>query len=205
MKKVLLSLVILLFCNSSFAERLLPVDFIGQPQMLLKDSNVNACGIRFMGIQSPSDSSDSSAPIWIADASFMLYSNNMGLVKALISESTVSALSKNNKKVNKKTFNTFWMKADNSPATNPVKGNAVDGEDAGSKIYITDIDPLISLYLAAMSGEHIKLAYKFKDESKNMILYGKVSLSEDDFKQIKGCMDELASLIAKDTLPKNSK
>lgn len=56
-----------------------------------------------------------------------------------------------------------------------------------------------------MSGEKIKLAYKFKDESKNMILYGKVSLSEDDFKQIEGCMGELATLIAKDTLPKGSK
>ncbi|CAN4265615.1 hypothetical protein MCECM63_00110 [Methylophilaceae bacterium] len=129
----------------------------------------------------------------------------MGLVKALFSESTVGALSKNNKKVNKKTFNTFWMKADNSPATKPIKGNAVDGEDAGSKIYITDTDPLISLYLAIMSGEQIKLAYKFKDESKNMILYGKVSLNEDDFKQIKSCMGELATLIAKDTLPENSK
>jgi hypothetical protein len=205
MKKVLLSLVILLFCNSSFAERLLPVDFIGQPQMLLKDSNVNACGIRFMGIQSPSDSSDNSAPIWIADASFMLYRNNMGLVKALISESTVGAISKNSKKVSQKTFNTFWIKADNNPATSPVKGNAIDGEDAGSRIYITETDPLISLYLAIMSGEQIKLAYKFKDESKNMILYGKVSLNEDDFKQVKGCMGELAKLIAKDTLPENSK
>jgi hypothetical protein len=205
MRKVILSLLIILFCNSCFAERLLPVDFIGQPQMLLKDSNVNACGIRFVGLQSPADASDNAAPIWIADASFMLYRNNIGLVKALISESTVGELYKKNKKETQKTFNTFWMKADNNPATTPIKGRAVDGESAGSKIYATETDSVISLYSAVMSGEQIKLAYKFKDETKSMILYGKVSLSEDDFKQIKGCIDELATLIAKDTLPENSK
>jgi hypothetical protein len=97
------------------------------------------------------------------------------------------------------------MKADNNPATTPIKGRAVDGESAGSKIYATETDSVISLYSAVMSGEQIKLAYKFKDETKSMILYGKVSLSEDDFKQIKGCIDELATLIAKDTLPENSK
>ena len=193
------------FANNSFAERLLPIDFIGQPQMMLKESNTNACGIRIVGIQSPADISNKSEPIFIADASFMIYRNNIGIVKALISESTVGAFLKQSKNVNPKIFNTFWMKADSHPATAPIQGQAVNGETAGSKIYVTDTDSVINLYSAAMSGETIKLAYKFKDDSKSIILYGKVALSEDDSKQVQSCMNELANMIAKDTLPESAK
>ena len=195
-----ISFLFLLFSYSSFAERLLPIDFIGQVQMSVKDSNTNGCGIRMVGIQTPSDLNDKSAPIWIADASFMIYRSNIGMVKALISESKLGEMNKNNKRVNNKAFSTFWIKADQHAATSPIKGKAVNGETEGSKIYVTDPDSVINLYLAVLSGENLKLAYKFKDDSKDMILYGKVSLKEDEVHQLGGCMNELAKLMEKDTL-----
>lgn len=198
--RLFLNFLFLLFSLSSFAERLLPIDFVGQIQMSVKDSNTNGCGIRFVGIQTPKDFTDKAAPIWVADASFMLYRNNIGLVKALISESKLSEMNKSNKKVNDRAFTTFWIKADKHAATSPIKGKAVNGETEGSKIYATDPDSVINLYLAVLSGEDLKLAYKFKDESKDMILYGRVSLKEDEINQLQGCMNELATLMAKDTL-----
>lgn len=197
--KSFLHVLFILFSSNSFAERVLPIDFIGQVQMSVKDSNTNGCGIRMVGIQTPTDLDDKSAPIWIADASFMIYRNNIGMVKALISKSKLSEM--NSKKANDIAFTTFWIKADNHAATSPIKGKAVNGETEGSKIYVTDPDTVINLYLAVLSGEHLKLAYKFKDESKDKILYGKVSLKDDEVRQLQGCMNELATLMSKDTLP----
>lgn len=182
-------------CNS-FAERLMPIDFTGQVQMSVKDLNTHGCGIRFVGVQTPMDLNNKAERIWLVDASFMIYENGMGLVKALIAETKISEINK--KKNNYQVFNTFWLKADNHPITSPIKGRAVDGETKGSKIYATDIDSIINLYLAVLSGEQLKLAYKFKDQSKDVIFYGKVSLKDDEINQITVCMSELSSLVIKD-------
>jgi uncharacterized protein (DUF2147 family) len=195
----ILHVLFVLFSSNSFAERLLPMDFIGQVQMSVKDLNTYGCGIRFVGVQTPTDLNNKAELIWLVDASFMIYRNGMGLVKALIAENKISEMI--TMKNNYKAFNTFWMKADNHPITSPIKGKAVDGETTGSKIYGTDIDSLINLYSTVIAGEQFKLGYKFKDKSKDMIFYGKVSLKEDEILQVQGCINELTALMEKDTFP----
>ena len=190
MKKIISTLVLICLCNPAFSAPILPIEFEGQPQILFKDLNTDACGVRFLGAQSP-EIFDKSAKVFIPDASFMIYRQGVGMVKAVLLETTMGGMIKESKIM---TFKTFWMKANNHPQTAPTSGMAVDGENKGSKIYISSLDSVLSVLVGLMSGEKIKLGYVFEDEAKNLIVSGKVTLSDSERQEVMNCLEELKVL-----------
>jgi hypothetical protein len=199
MRKVVLALLLqigLLSSGNCVAERLFPATFIGQPVMHLKDGSVQACGVRFMGFDAPLNASNSKESVWVSDASFMLDRGGYGLVKAILKKATVGDV------LNKRTpvlqaFNSFWIKAPGAASTQPVNGKVGDGENKGSKIYVTDIVSVMALHEAILDHKSIQLGIKSKD-SNDFALYGEVKLSEKEFEQVGSCMDELIGLMQKD-------
>lgn len=188
--KIIIMLFAFMFPITCFAERLLPVDFIGQPFMNLREGVIQSCGVRFVGYQTPANLSNPKENLWFSDASFMFDRSGAGMVKAILSKITVDGVYKN-KKPDIQTYKTFWIKVAGTDATKPIKGNAIVGETKGSKIYATDGIGVMKIYTAFVSNEPIQIGYKFNDDSNDFALYGKISLSDDEFKQINSCMNEL--------------
>ncbi len=195
-KSTVLLLVGLLLPGSCFAERLLSASFIGQPVLLLNEGNIQSCGIRFVGFEQPINPSNPNESLWFPDASFMLDRQGFGRVKAVLTKSTVGAVN-TGKKPNVQSFKTFWIKVPGSEATKPVNGKAIDGESAGSKLYITDAIGVMKIYEATSEHKPIQLGFKFED-SNDFAFYGEVTLGEKEFEQVSPCMGELINLIQKD-------
>lgn len=122
-----------------FVERLMPVDFIGQPLMNLRDGVIQYCGVRFVGYETPANLSNPKENLWFTDASFMFDRSGVGMVKAILSKITVDGVYKN-LKPDIQTYKTFWIKVAGIDATKPIKGNAEDGETKGSKIYALQME-----------------------------------------------------------------
>lgn len=197
-KNALFLLVGLLVSGSCFAERLLAASFYGQPVMLLNGGAVQSCGIRFVGVETPANPTNPKESIWFPDTSFMLDRRGYGMVKAILNKSTVGDINIGNKKQTNQPFKTFWIKAPNADATKPVKGEAIDGETQGSKLYVTAPISVMELYAAVSKHKPIQLGIKFDDDANDFALYGEVTLSEQDFNQVASCMSELMGLIQKD-------
>lgn len=195
-KSTLLLLVGLLLSGSCFAERLLSATFTGQPTLLLKDGNIQSCGVRFVGFEAPINPSNPKESIWFSDASFMLDRGGFGMVKAILKKSTIGAINTGGKQT-VQTFKTFWIKAPNADATQPINGKVIDGENEGSKLYIADAIGVMNLYKAISEHKPIQLGFKFVD-SNDFAFYGEVALSEKEFEQVRSCMDELIGLMQKD-------
>lgn len=201
--KIFIMAFLLMFSGTCFAERLIPVSFIGQPFINLRDGVVQSCGVRFVGYETPVNPSNSKEFLWFSDASFMLDRSGAGMVKAILSKNTVDGVAKNNKPV-VQTFKTFWIKVAGADATKPIKGNAIDGETKGSKIYATDGIGIMKIYTAFVNNEPINIGYKFVDDSSDFALFGEIALSDKEFIQTKSCMDELIGKIQDDSAKLNS-
>jgi len=183
--------------GNCLAEKLTPVDFIGQPFMNLREGVVQSCGVRFVGYETPLNLSNPKENLWFSDSSFMLDRSGVGMVKAILSKNTIGGVTKN-QKPDIQTFKTFWIKVAGADATKPIKGNAIEGETKGSKIYATDVIGIMKIYTAFVSNEPIQIGYKFDDDLNDFALFGKISLSDDEFKQVNSCMNELIEKIQHD-------
>lgn len=197
-KNAVFLLVGLLVSGNCFAERLLAASFHGQPVMLLKDGAVRSCGIRFVGIQTPANTSNPKESLWFPDASFMLDRRGYGMVKTILNQTTVGDINIGNRQQTPQPFKTFWMKAPIADATKPLKGEVINGETQGSKLYVTAPISVMELYAAVSKHKPIQLGIKFDDDANDFALYGEVTLSEQDFNQVASCMSELMGLIQKD-------
>lgn len=200
MKKVfLIILCCFSFPDTSLAERVLSVDFTGQPLMNLNKGVIQACGIRYIGVEAPANPSNLTETVWVSDASFMLDRSGVGIVKAVINKSTVGDIAKGAEggKIIAQEFKTFWMKPKEKAATHPLRGEAVDGENKPSKIYITDMDSITNLYDDVLQERPIMLGLQFEDGN-DFAFSGVVRLKNAEINQVTSCMGELLSLIEKD-------
>jgi hypothetical protein len=168
---------------------MLPIEFKGQPTVLLKDGSITSCGIRFFGVESPINGGSIDEPLYVSDASFMVDKRNIGMVKALIYKTSPDQMEKNVVPQSIQ-FNSFWIKANGAQATVPLDGKVLDGDDKNSKLYITDIEPIFKLFLGVLSKDPINIGFKFKDNN-DFAFYGKVQISEADSTQISSCIHEL--------------
>ena len=205
MKQILTFIVFLIFSNTSMAERMLKTDgFIGQPMLFLKEGNVDACGIRFMGVQTPVDVNNPKEKLWVVDASFMLNRAGYGAVKATLNSSTVGSMMKSSNTagdLSVVSFETFWIKAAGAEASQSIATGkkTLDGENKGSRMYPTEAMPVIKLYEAAISGEPILIGYKFKKGSDDFAFSAKVTLTEEESNQTQSCINELLNHMMTDT------
>lgn len=160
--------------------------FVGQPLLFLENDNIQACGIRFVGVNAPTNKQQT---IWMADASFMVDRNSGGMVKAWLLKTSVNALN-NGKQPVAETFKTFWIKTPKVRATKPVGEKPINDGD-GAKIYMSDATSVIGLYRAVIEKKPIQLSYTFTDDTKDFTLYGKVSMSEEELSQASSCLNKL--------------
>ena len=127
-------------------------------------------------------------------ASFMLAGNGLGIVKADTQRFSVGESLKGMKPV-PETFASFWIKAPDVSATQPVKGKT--SEDGKGKIYSSDADSVLGLFQAVKEGKPIQIGYLFKDGQKDFAMYGRVNMSVEDAMQVSSCMHELINLTKK--------
>lgn len=196
MFKLSMFLLLLSMSQFSYAERLMPMEFIGQPLMLLDGGNPQSCGIRVVGIQPPLDINNPNEVLLAPDGSFMLDRKGYGLVKALAYKTTVKDVS-SQKAPEDMPFKGFWFKAANVKATTPLL-KTIQGEQKHSLIYATDADSIVGLYGAVLENQPIQFALKFENGAEDVAFYGKVIIREDEIQQVMSCMSELSNLVNKD-------
>jgi hypothetical protein len=198
-KNIVVALLYICFSCNSFAERVFLVNFVGQPLMSLKNDHVQTCGVRFMAVNAPDNPSSMNEVVWVPDASFNLDRSGFGMVKAVLNKTTVGDVAKDKVgKIAGQEFKTFWMKASGKPATHPIKGEAVDGENKPSKIYATYANSVLNLYEDITQKRPIILGINFGDAN-DFAFSGVVSLKEKELEQLDSCMNELLSLIIEDS------
>ena len=193
---MLTALALFCFALLSYAERLMPMEFIGQPLMLLEKGNPQSCGIRIVGIQTPLNFNNPNEVLFAPDGSFMFDKKGYGLVKALAYQITVKDVT-SDKAAKDIPFKSFWFKADNFKATTPII-KPYKGEQKYSLLYATEADSVIGLYNAVLNNEVIKFALKFENASQDVAYYGKVSIKKDELQQVVSCMDELTAQMSKE-------
>ena len=195
MKKLFIFITFITLAIPSFAERLMPIEFVGQPVLHLTDGRPSACGIRFLGVQSPADENNPNETIWVPDGSFMIYRKGYGLVKAVAIQSDVKSLLEHKVPVGQ-SFKSFWFKVEGQKATVPLTP-ITKGDNENSKLYVTDLTSVVEIYSSIIEGKILQFALKF-DNGNDIAFYGKVRLKPDEKQQILSCMNELSNLIQED-------
>lgn len=187
-----LFLLFLLASLPCFAEVLRPMDFEGQPVILVTDGKISLCGIRFFGVESPVGSDNKNAKIWASDASVSITSGRAGLVKATALQSTIEKIEK---KVDPSVqeISTFWIKTSGSDASYPLDGVTLNGDELGSKMYPTDGRPVVAIIKSIFEGNPVQLGFRFADSTRDFAFYGKVSLTLQDANQVRSCIGELVN------------
>lgn len=181
------SLIMLLPC---YGEVLRPIEFEGQPTVLMEDGNVSLCGIRFFGIEANENISNPTSKIWVSDASVNIAKSGFGMAKAIALTTNLEAFQKSEKPTSKAIKN-FWIKTQGTEATMPIDGVARNGDVKNSKIYVTSITPALRIITAIVEGKAIQIGYKFDDSFMDFAFYGKVKLAKEDVEQLSGCIEEL--------------
>lgn len=196
--KILTVLMTIMLPATCLAERLMPINFSGQPLMNLKEGAVDSCGVRFVGFTSPANPSNKEEQLWVSDASFMLVRGGVGIVKAVLSKTTVGNVNENKLETISQSFKTFWIKVDGEDSTKPINGDALDGETKGSKLYATKAVGLMRIYNAFVNKEPVQIGYKFNNDLSDLAFFGNISISGDEFNQINLCMNELLEKMHQD-------
>ena len=197
MIKLMATFLLLTFAQYSYAERLMPMEFIGQPLMLLDEGNLQSCGIRIVGVQFPVDTNNPNELLWSADGSFMVNRNGYGLVKATASQITLNDITIQKASTNK-TLKSFWFKAEGVKATTPLT-KVIQGEQKYSLLYSTNAESVLGLYRSVLNDKSIQFALKFEKGAQDVAFYGTVNIQKEELQQVISCMNELAALVTKDT------
>ena len=186
--KLFVMLILALLSGNSQAERLLATKgFAGQPLVTVQDGAIQSCGIRFVGINTPSKKNET---IWIADASFLIDKSDQAVVKASIIKSSINRFNKAQIPLFE-TFKTFQVKAQKIKATRPVRGTAIEVDRDGSKRYVTDMASVKGIYQAIMDKKPIQLNYIFADKQKNITIQGQVMMPDEELAQVSSCLGKL--------------
>jgi hypothetical protein len=201
----LLLIVGLLVSIEAVAERLMPSTYYGQPLMNLNEGEIQSCGVRFIGIQTPVNSANIKESIWFPDSSFMLDRTGYGMVKAILSRTSVGDVVKNTSKQSGLPYKSFWLKASGADATKPIKGEALNGDGLNSKIYATSTEEVANLYRAFVNKEPIQIGFKFPDSSNDFALFGTIEMDDKGLGQVKSCMEELIMKMQKDVYKSNKR
>lgn len=181
----------------SYAERIIPLSndsFVGQPVFHLTEGKYSSCGIRIIGLTSPATNNPKEL-VWVADASFMITNNGIGLTKALLFHPKSSDVLAVNTNLPIVEFDSFWLKGEGSSATTPLDGKISKGENKGSKIYAISSDSFLGLMNSLGKDSEILIGYKFKNGGEDFALRGKITLSKPELVQFSSCMKEMLASI----------
>jgi hypothetical protein len=190
-----LALFVLGACATTIvnAQNVIEAKFDGQPLVYMKEGQVNGCGVRVIIVHVPAVLKENSL-ITAYDASFNLNSPGYGVVKAGVTEATWADFSVGLPKGKGRAIapSKFWFKAPGAKATTAT-GKVISGDDPGTTLYATDVDPIIALLGAHKANVPILFGVTRPGVSTERIFIGAITMSDGERKQVANCLDELLS------------
>ena len=181
------------------AERLMPIEFTGQTVLHLDDGRPTACGLRFIGVQTPQNGNNPDEIVWVPDGSFMIERRGYGLVKAVATNISVKDMLER-KQPKGQPFKSFWFKVEGQKATTPLRPET-KGDNENSMLYVTDLESVTNIFVGVIQGKQLQFALKFEDGN-DIAFYGKVNVNPQDEQQLMSCITELSDLITEDSKPR---
>lgn len=160
---------------------------MAEPQMQVKDGEVQGCGYRLTAM--PNSYAESSS-VLVIDTSFNIYASaGIALLKGGALQVPVKGGTPG--KGTNKPIESFWLKATSAKPTAALNGKVIPAETKGYLLYGVTLDSVVSLFGAVIEGSAITIGMRLKGESIDYIYAGVVQLSDQDKEQGAQCVTDL--------------
>jgi hypothetical protein len=159
----------------------------GQPLQYIKEGAVNGCGVRLFSFELNQDLMTGQG--W--DGSINVWASGVANVKGLTYDLNIKEM-ESGKRPKHGEIEKFWLKAPGSRATTPRDGKIFPGEDAGSILYVTEIDVALALFDAVFQDKSITVGLRRKGERSDRLYFGRAKLSDAERQQLILCMGEVS-------------
>ena len=135
-------------------------------------------------------------PVW--DASFNVYLEGTAVIKVgstdvAIADVRAGRFSGPGKPIKPAAF---WFKANDTSATNPLTGT-VQGDDPSTILYFSDVDTVLSLFIATQKHEPILVGTRRPGSKTDRIFSGTIEMSPEELVQVRQCLAELQKRLPK--------
>jgi hypothetical protein len=187
---VVLTTVFLCTAGAS-AATLMPAMLGGQVQQFAENGKINGCGVTLFGVEQ-----NQSGRALVFNGSVVLFNSGAALVKGRVSEV-------DSKRLSSPTFGptdlktllskNFWMKAPLASATTPLGAGIQKSEDKGYVLYGASLDAAFPIVQAVLDGEKIQIGFLTAGNKSEQVMFGVVSISDDEKEQLTICLRELIS------------
>jgi hypothetical protein len=155
------------------------------PQMQVKDGEVQGCGYRLKSI--PKSFAGQSSVV-VLDTSFNLYSTGLGLLKGGALQIQIEDGKPT--QATAKQIESFWLKTQAKKPTAPRNGRVVPAENAGYLLYSVSEESVLELFTGLVEGP-VTVGVRIRGEAIDRIYSGAVQLSDQDREQGIQCLDDL--------------
>jgi hypothetical protein len=169
----------------------------GQVQQFLDGGRVTGCGVTLSAIEEGASPSDL---LKVFNGSFMMSSPFAGLMKGRASTITGAKvlggdIGPGSIKVLKTEM--VWIKAQGAEATTVSTGqNIRQSDDPGYIMYLTPMKPLLAMVDAIQDGTPIQIGMRASSQKFDAVLFGKVSMQDDEKAALANCIIEWAAYVA---------
>lgn len=195
----------LLICSSIAAHggTLIEAQMSGQVQQAFNGSELSACGVVIVAIESITGAP--TGKVLVFNGSFSIGNLSGGLVKGRASEVDAKRIASGKAGLGDirplETTN-VWMKAPGAPVTTPMKSVPIQkSDDPGYLIYGSDFESVFALVKAVQSRQPIQIGVRAKGRNFDQALFGTVQMTEAQSSQFDQCMVEWATLMQKKQNP----
>ncbi len=159
---------------------------LAEPQMQVKDGAIQGCGYRLKSFPSQPDTRK---PILALDASFNLYSNGMGALKAgalLIDAQRTEAA-----KGMARPISSFWLKVEGDRPTFVLNGKFLPASTPGYLLGTVDVPSVAALFQAVWEGKPMMIGVTIKGDGIDRIYSGVPQLTDREKAEGTQCFGEL--------------
>lgn len=167
------------------AQNMIGVEMIAQPLMNTKAGTVTACGLRVMGIH------DAGKDRRVFDVSLNIWNSGEAMAKLTALSGSITDTADQMKA---RTLYGGWFKTASQTAA--PKSALIDGESAGSKLFLVDVDAAADVMSSIMDGNEIKIGLSWQ-KNREVIYYGKAQISDGEKRQFSSCMGDLSQEMQK--------
>lgn len=166
---------------------------LAEPQMQVRAGAIQGCGYRLKGIPS---SPDLRRPILLLDASFNIYSEGFGLLKA-------GALQVDGQRVDAaktvvRPIVSFWLKVEGEKPIAAKGGKFIPAETVGYLLAGADVQVVVQLFEAVWDRRPIMVGVRIKGEGVDRIYSGVPQTTEHEKNEGLQCFTGLAKQMQTD-------
>ncbi len=194
MLRTLIASLFALCCGVSYAGVLSKASVGGQVQQFLSDGKVTSCGITLYALEEVKSPSD---VLSVFNGAFMVAGPAGGLMKgrlATVSASQILAGNFDPAMLRPVKTEMVWLKAQGAEATMLSPGQKVlPSDDPGYITYLTPLPALVAVLSAVFEETPIQIGMKASDGKFDIVLFGKVVMSDEDKAALAACLREWKS------------